>query len=47
MKLKSTKDGKGKGKWKATGERKGKGNSKGEGIVKQTPEGVDISCAVA
>jgi len=44
-----TKDGKGKGKWKATEERKrkGKGNGKGKGIVKQTPGGDDISCAVA
>jgi hypothetical protein len=38
---KGTKDGKGKG------EGKGKGNGKGKGIVKQTPVGDDISCAVA
>jgi len=46
---KGTKDGKGKGKGKATeeGKGKGKGNGKGKGIVKQTPGGDDISCAVA
>jgi len=46
---KGTKDGKGKGKGKATevGKGKGKGNGKGKGIVKQTPRGDDISCAVA
>jgi len=38
---KGTKDGKGKGKGK------GKGNGKGKGIVKRTPGGDDISCAVA
>jgi len=38
---KATEDGKGKGKGK------GKGNGKGKGIVKQTPEGGDISRAVA
>jgi len=43
----STKDGKGKGKGKATEEGKGKGNGKGKGIVKQTPGGDDITCAVA
>jgi len=34
---------------KAKGKRKGMGNGKGKGkgIVKQTPEGDDISCAVA
>jgi hypothetical protein len=32
----------GKGKWKG----KGKGNCKGKGIVKRTPGGDDISCAV-
>jgi hypothetical protein len=38
---KGTKDGMGKwkGKWKGTG--------KGKGIVKRTPGGDDISCAVA
>jgi len=48
-KVKGTKDGKGKGKGKATEEGKGKGNgnSKGKGIVKQTPGGDDISCAIA
>jgi len=40
-KRKGTKDRKGK----RTG--KGKGNSKGKGIVKQTPGGDDISCAIA
>jgi hypothetical protein len=40
-------DGKGKGKGKAPEEGKGKGNGKGKGIVKQTPGGDDISCAVA
>jgi len=44
---KGTKDGKGKGKGKAMEEEKGKGNGKGKGIVKQTPGGDDISCAVA
>jgi len=41
--------GKSNGKGKATekGKGKGKGNSKGKGIVKQTPGGDDISCAVA
>jgi len=29
------------------GKGKGKGNGKGKGIVKQTPGGGDISCAVA
>src|SRR5882757_4012440 len=38
---KGTKDGKGKGKGK------GKGNANGKGIVKRTPGGDDISCAVA
>jgi hypothetical protein len=38
---KGTKDGKGKGKGK------GIGNGKGKGIVKQTPGGDDISCAIA
>jgi len=38
---KGTKDGNGKGKGM------GKGNGKGKGIVKQTPGGDDISCAVA
>jgi hypothetical protein len=38
---KGTKDGKGKGKGK------GKGNGKGKGIVKRTPGGDDISCAIA
>ena len=46
---KGTKDGKGngqrKGKGKGTG--KGQGKGKGKGIVKQTPGGDDISCAVA
>jgi hypothetical protein len=36
---KATEEGKGKGK--------GKGNGKGKGIVKQTPGGDDISCAIA
>jgi len=40
-KRKGTKNGKGKGKGK------GKGHGKGKGIVKQTPGGYDISCAVA
>jgi hypothetical protein len=46
---KRKKDGKGKGKGKATeeGKGKGKGNGKGKEIVKQTPEGDDISRAVA
>ena len=50
---KGTKDGKGKGKGKGKateegkGKGKGKGNSKGKGIVKQTPVGDDISCAIA
>jgi hypothetical protein len=46
---KGTKDGKGKWKGKATeeGKGKGKGNGKVKGIVKQTPGGDDISCAVA
>jgi hypothetical protein len=41
MKGMGTKDGKGigKGKWK--------GNGKGKGIVKRTPGGGDISCAIA
>ena len=38
---KATADGKGKGKGK------GKGNGKGKGMVKHTPGGDDISCAVA
>jgi len=38
---KATEDGKGKRKWK------GKGNGKGKSIVKQTPGGDDITCAVA
>jgi hypothetical protein len=43
----------GKGKWKATedgkgkGRGKGKGNGIGKGIVKHTPAGDDIICAVA
>jgi hypothetical protein len=43
----------GKGKWKATEDRKGKGRGKGKGngmgkgIVKRTPAGDDIPCAVA
>jgi hypothetical protein len=45
------KDGKEQGMWKATEEGKGKGtgkgNGKGKGIVKQTPGGDDISCAIA
>jgi len=48
---KGTKDGKGKGKATQDGKGKrkgkGKGNSKGKGIVKHTPEGDDISRAVA
>jgi hypothetical protein len=46
---KGTKDWKGTGKGKPTEERKGigKGKGKGKGIVKQTPGGDDISCAVA
>jgi hypothetical protein len=44
---KGTKDGKGKGKATKDGKGKGKGNSKGKYIVKQTPGGNDISCAVA
>ena len=46
-----TKDGKGKGKGKGKameeGKGKGKRNGKGKGIVKDTPGGDDISCAVA
>ena len=45
-KEKGPKDGKGKGKGKAMEGGKGKGNGKGKGIVKQTPGGDDISCAV-
>jgi len=41
------KDGKRKVIGKATEEWKGKGNGKGQGIVKQTPPGDDISHAVA
>ena len=50
---KGRKDGKGKGKrkekgnGKGTGSGKGKGNGKGKCIVKRTPVGDDISCAVA
>jgi hypothetical protein len=40
-KQKVTEDGKGKGKGK------GKGNGIWNGIVKQTPGGDDISCAIA
>ena len=45
----STKNGMGTGKGKAMDEEKGKekGNGKGKGIVKYTPEGDDISRAVA
>jgi len=39
--------GKGMGKGKVMEEGKGKGNGKGKGIVKQTPAGDDICCAVA
>jgi len=48
-KEKGSNDGKGKEKEKATeeGYGKGKGNSTGQGIVKQTPRGDDISRAVA
>jgi hypothetical protein len=46
---KGTTDGKRKGKRMATveGKRKGKGNGKGKDIVKHTPVGDDISCAIA
>jgi hypothetical protein len=48
---KGTKDGKGKEKVtenrKGKGKGKGKGNGKGKGIVIHTPEGDDISRAVA
>jgi hypothetical protein len=42
---KGTNDRKGNGKGKGKG--KGKGNGKGKGIVKHTPGGDDLSCAVA
>jgi hypothetical protein len=42
-----TKDGKGKGKVKATEDGNGKGNSKAKGIVKQTQRGDDISYTIA
>jgi hypothetical protein len=38
---------KGKGMAMEEGKGKGKGNSTGEGIVKHTPGGDDISCAFA
>jgi len=48
---KRTKIGKGQGKAtrdrKGKGKGKGKGDSKGNGIVKQTPRGDDISRAIA
>ena len=44
---KGTKDGKGKVNGKAMEEKKGKGNGKGKGIVKKTPWGDDLSCAIA
>jgi hypothetical protein len=48
---KGTQGGKGKGKATEDGKGKGKGkgkvNGKGKGIIKQTPEGDDISRAVA
>jgi hypothetical protein len=48
---KGTKNGKGKGmatgNGKGKGNRKGKGHGHGKGIVKHTPGGDDISCAIA
>ena len=48
---KATVDGKGNGKWKGktmeAGKGKGKGNTKGKCIVERTPEGDDISRAIA
>jgi hypothetical protein len=44
---KGTGQGKGTKNRKGTGKGKGKGNGQGKGIVKRTPGGDDISCAVA
>jgi hypothetical protein len=44
---KGTKAGMGKGKGKEAGNGNGNGNGKRKGIVKGTPMGDDISCAVA